>query len=92
MPKNLFQKGNPGKAKGTTNKLTRTVRELLLEVFNDLQDDPKANLLAWAISEPGEFYKIASKLIPTEVNSNLSGVIATEQRTVIKWGDKEIYV
>lgn len=67
-----FQKGNPGRPKGTQNKLTRTVRDTVLAAFNELQDDPKANIVAWAKKQPGLFYQIAAKLIPTEINATLS--------------------
>lgn len=67
-----FQKGNKGKQKGTQNKLTRTVKETVLGAFNDLQKDPKANILAWAKKNPKEFYQIAAKLIPTELNANIA--------------------
>ena len=68
-----FQKGakTGGRAKGTPNKITRTVRETVLAVFTDLQSDPKANLKAWAKEEPTEFYRIASKLIPTELTAQV---------------------
>ena len=69
-----FEKGHQkigGKVKGTPNKLTRTVKETVLAVFDDLQADPKANLLSWGKENPTEFYKIAAKLIPTEVNANV---------------------
>jgi len=67
-----FKKGEAkGRPKGTPNKLTRTVKETVLKVFDDLQADPKANLLAWGKDNPTEFYKIAAKLIPTEVNANV---------------------
>jgi len=75
-----YSKGNEkkgGRTKGTPNKLTKTVKETVLAVFNDLQQDPEANLLSWAKSEPTEFYKIASKLIPTEVNAQVEGKIIT---------------
>lgn len=78
MPKEetQFKKGEGGRPKGVQNKLTRTVKETVLAVFNDLQSDPEANLLSWAQQEPTEFYKIASKLIPTEVKGQveLSGI------------------
>lgn len=77
-----FEKGNSGKPKGTPNKLTRTVKETVLAVFNDLQADPKANLLSWGKGNPTEFYKIAAKLIPTEVN-------ATVKDVTIKFKDAE---
>lgn len=66
-----FQKGNKGKPKGATNLITRTVKETVLAAFNDLQNDPKANILNWGLDNPTEFYKIAAKLIPTEVNANV---------------------
>jgi len=69
-----FEKGHQkigGKVKGTPNKLTRTVKETVLAVFDDLQADPKANLLSWGKENLTEFYKIAAKLIPTEVNANV---------------------
>jgi len=66
-----FQKGksgNPdGKKAGTVNKFTKSVKEGILETFKNLQSDKKANLDNWAKENPTEFYKIASKLIPTEV-------------------------
>ena len=66
-----FSKGNPGKPKGASNHITKTVKETVLAVFNELQGDPKASLLAWAKSKPGEFYQIAAKLIPTELKTDL---------------------
>lgn len=67
-----FSKGQGGRKKGVPNKLTKTVKETVLAVFNDLQSDPKANLHTWAKKEPTEFYRIASKLIPTEVSGKLN--------------------
>ena len=63
-----------GRQKGTPNKVTRTVKEVLASVFNELQDVdakgkpryPSAYMLNWAKSEPGEFYRLAARLIPTE--------------------------
>jgi hypothetical protein len=72
-----FEKGNAGKAKGTLNKLTKTVKERVLEVFNELQEDKAANLLSWAKNEPTEFYKIAAKLIPHDINAKIEGKIIT---------------
>lgn len=72
MPrKGQFEKGTGGRPKGVQNKLTRTVKETVLAAFNDLQSDPKANIMSWAKDNPTDFYKIASKLIPTEVSANV---------------------
>lgn len=56
-------------------KLNKTVKETVLAVFNELQSDPKVKLSAWAKDEPTEFYKIAAKLIPTEVAGNIDSKI-----------------
>jgi hypothetical protein len=75
-----FSKGKAktgGRKPGVANKLTTTVKEKVLDVFNELQHDKEANLLTWAKSEPTEFYKIASKLIPTEVSAKVEGKIIT---------------
>jgi len=66
------RKTMPSRGQG---KLNRTVKETVLAVFNELQSDPKVKLSAWAKVEPTEFYKIAAKLIPTEVTGTLKTVI-----------------
>lgn len=73
-----FKKGQEkigGRKEGSINKLTKTVKERVLEVFNELQDDPNANMLTWAKEEPTEFYKIAAKLIPADINAKVEGKI-----------------
>lgn len=77
-PKNSgqFGKGNPGKPKGATNKLTRAVKEAFEAAFNELQGQPGVRLPDWAKENPTEFYKIASKLIPAELNANVTGNLA----------------
>lgn len=77
-----FEKGKPrpvnaGRKEGSINKLTKTVKERVLEVFNELQEDSEANLLSWAKTEPTEFYKIAAKLIPADINAKVEGKIIT---------------
>lgn len=72
-----------GRPKGTPNKLTRTVRDAFEQAFELLQQDegdpvierPAANLSAWAQRNPTEFYKLASKLIPTEINGDVKGTL-----------------
>lgn len=71
-----FKKGQGGRKHGSQNKLTKTVKEAFESAFNALQDDPRANLLTWGRANPGYFYPLAAKLIPTE----LKGTI--EQNTV----------
>ena len=59
-----------GRAKGTPNTATRTVREQLTQAFDLLQQDEAANLLSWATRNPTEFYKLAATLIPIQVGSD----------------------
>lgn len=76
-----FKTGQPkkgGRQKGSVNKLTKTVKESVLSVFNDLQSDPKHNLKKFAQTYPRDFYQIAAKLIPTEIKGNLTGKIQLE--------------
>ena len=76
MPKG-FQKGNSGKPKGATNKLTRTFKEILTDALEALQEDKKNNLEAWAKENPTEFYKRASKLIPSEIRATVESKVIT---------------
>ena len=86
-----FEKGksgnSEGRPKGSVNKLTKTVKERVLEVFNELQEDSEANLLSWAKTEPTEFYKIAAKLIPSDINAKIEGKIIT-----VKTSDSDRYL
>ena len=74
MGENHFKPGNPGKPKGATNHLTRTVKEAVLEAFNNLQEDEHHNLDAFAKKYPRDFYNIAAKLIPTEIQAKVANV------------------
>lgn len=70
--KTSFKPGHGGgRPPGTPNKLTRTVKDTVLAVFNDLQNDPKVNLQEWAKNNATEFYRIAAKLIPTDIRADL---------------------
>lgn len=72
-----FEKGNKqgGRPPGTPNKITATVKQTVLDVFNDLQSDPDHNLKKFAQKHPRDFYAIAAKLIPTEITGSLKSVI-----------------
>lgn len=81
-PKNTgrFGKGNPGKPKGATNHLTRTVKEAVLDAFNELQKDKTHNLVAFAKKNPRDFYAIAAKLIPTDIKAE----VKTTEKVVLE--------
>ena len=72
-----FAKGKSktgGRKAGVENKITKTVKETVLSVFNDLQQDPKYSLLTFAKEYPRDFYPIAAKLIPTEINAKVEEI------------------
>lgn len=64
-----------GRVKGTPNKFTASVKEAVLLAFQELQDDETTKLTAWGKKNTTEFYKIAAKLIPTEVKASVEGTI-----------------
>lgn len=63
FPKGHAKRG--GRKPGTPNKITKAFREAVLSVFGQLGGEQ--HLLKWAKEEPTEFYKIAARLIPTEL-------------------------
>lgn len=67
-----------GRPKGTPNKVTALIKNTFMQVFQDLQNDPVNNLLEWANREPTEFYKLASKFIPTEVDAIIKETITVK--------------
>lgn len=72
-----FKKGEKrtkgGRKAGTPNKLTKTVREAFEATFNEMQQGKGPETLAnWAKENPTEFYKLAAKLIPQEINANVN--------------------
>ena len=69
-----FKPGSGGRPAGIPNKLTRTVKEAVLEAFNNLQADETHNLDAFAKKYPRDFYNIAAKLIPTEIQAKVANV------------------
>ena len=73
-----FKKGQQkkgGRAKGTQNKITTTFKQMVMDTLEAIQGHKTANLQAWAEKNPTEFYKIAGKLIPTELNATVKDKI-----------------
>jgi UV DNA damage repair endonuclease len=58
-----------GRQKGTPNRVTRAIREHFAEAFELLQEDKTVNLISWAKANPTEFYRLASKLIPLQLET-----------------------
>lgn len=62
-----------GRKKGSVNKLTSTVKQEFEFVFKEMQSEDEVNLFQWGKKNPTEFYKLASRLIPADMNAKLSG-------------------
>lgn len=60
----------PGRPKGSTNKSTATIKAAFLEAFQARGGVPA--LLKWAEGNETDFYRLASKLIPTEISGSLT--------------------
>lgn len=78
-----FKKGhqkisNSGRKPGSVNKLTQTVKQAFEIAFEQMQGEKNTNLLEWGKKNPTDFYKIASKLIPSEMNAKLSGGVKVD--------------
>lgn len=63
-----------GRVAGTQNRVTTSMKQAVQNTLEWLQSQPKSNMRDWAVENPTEFYKIAAKLIPTEVNASVEVV------------------
>ena len=68
-----FQPGNPGRPKGSKNKLSRNAREAFQSVYERLGGDD--SLAKWAIANPDDFFKLYARLISVEVSGPDGGGI-----------------
>lgn len=79
-----FQPGKPktgGRKAGTVNRVTAAFKEAVAIVYDNLGGHEAFS--AWARENPGEFYKIAARLIPGEMRDsgqdrNITVIISRE--------------
>ena len=67
----MFTKGmtkTGGRQKGTPNKLTTTFREAVLLTYHNIGGHEAFS--NWAAKNRTEFYRIAARLIPAEINDS----------------------
>ena len=67
----IGKKTGGGSRKGSPNKLTKSVKEVFEIAFNELQSDKNANLATWAKENTTDFYRLAAKLIPTDIKADI---------------------
>ena len=68
-----------GRQKGSVNKFTKSFKDLVSTTAQQFEEEGNG-MKQWAEENRTEFYKIASKLIPTEVG--LKAAIHTEVHTI----------
>src|SRR5688572_33170519 len=77
QPAPRFTKGSrpgPGRPKGAANRVTVAMRDAVTAVFEDLQTGHQGegrypHFLAWAKANPTEFYRMAARQLPVQVES-----------------------
>jgi hypothetical protein len=57
-----------GRVKGTPNKLTTSFKEAVQTVYHEIGGNE--NFARWARRNETEYYKIAARLIPTEITGS----------------------
>lgn len=57
------------------------VKDVFATTFSDLQHTQKFSLKTWAMTNPTEFYKLASKLLPIQVTGEGGGPIELKNVT-----------
>ena len=71
-------KPGPGRPRGVPNKTTLAMKAAISSVYEKLQNKSggdHAHFEQWAEENPTEFYRIAAKLIPVDLNANVQGQI-----------------
>ena len=79
-----FEQGNPGRPKGSTNKFT-SLKDAFIEAFNGLGG--AEGLLAWAETSKkneGMFYSMITKMLPTNIDLDLTGNINVDKPILLK--------
>lgn len=65
-----------GRQKGTPNRTTTAIKDAFKEAFDDMGGVQA--LVKWGKANPGQFYPLAARLIPTEVNGNVAASLTIE--------------
>ena len=67
-----------GRQVGTPNKVTAIFKDAVRTVYEDIGGNTA--FAAWAKENPTEFYRIAARLIPTEIASQGTSINVTVNR------------
>lgn len=67
-PDKIGRRAGIGRQKGTPNKFTRTVKETILQCFEDIGG--RDAFAKWARRNPTEFYKLYGKVLPLSLQGD----------------------
>lgn len=87
MPRPKFAKGNSGRPKGTPNKATAEVKEMLRQALSEVGGVAYLVQRAQDEKTAGAFLALVGKLIPNEVKAELSGganITLTIERSFVR--------
>jgi hypothetical protein len=70
---NTIDRQKTGRKPGTPNKVTKGIKDNILDVFDRIGG--VQNFAAWAQENQTEFYRHYAKLLPTEINANLTATV-----------------
>jgi len=76
-----------GRKEGSVSKLTRSFKELVQQTYEQLELSGRG-MKVWAQENETDFYKIASKLIPTEMG--ITAKIDTDKKIIVSKDGDEI--
>ena len=80
-PKKKLARSGAGRPKGSKNKVTGDVRQLILDAAAKLQTDKKTALVTWAKENPTDFYcKVFVKVPPKDMKVEHEGEITISWR------------
>lgn len=82
--KNGGKREGAGRPPGVPNKISSTVKDNVIEVFNRIGG--VESMAEWAQSSPNQFYALYAKLLPTQVDSDVTVSGALDIRRIVIQG------
>lgn len=70
-----------GRKPGVPNKVSTTVKENVIEVFDMIGGI--SNMAVWAKENETQFYNLYAKLLPLQVNADIHATVTKIERTVV---------
>lgn len=70
-----------GRPAGVPNKLSATVKDNVIQVFDDIGG--LETMAGWARENKTQFYNLYAKLIPMQVNAEVNATITKIERVIV---------